>query len=62
MRLYAIKYTWPSGKVRYRTDAGLTSDIDTADQYTWEDSKTILELAKDAKTIWGIVATMHRTS
>lgn len=62
MRLYVIQYTWPSGKVRYRLDSGLASTIETADQYSWIDAKTILGLSKDAYLVWGIVATMRRTS
>lgn len=51
---YVIKYTWPSGKVRYRTDAGLAVDIEDATIYSLHEASTHIRNSTTARIVWDI--------
>lgn len=57
---YRIKYTWPSGKVRYRQGNRLCSETADADTFTLIEASGILKQAKSARIIWDIKATKER--
>ncbi len=56
--LYRIKYIWPSGKVRYRTEANLTATPQDAALYTFEEAEDIIRnKSRDARLVWDIITT-----
>lgn len=52
--IFAIKYCWPNGKVRYRKGTGLCLRKRDADVFTEAESRRIIVASSDAKLVWGI--------
>ena len=57
---YHIKYTWPSGKIRYRTPTRVCARPEDAEEYTLIDASQILKRSRDARIVWDIIATKER--
>ena len=55
MLLYVIKYTWPDGKVRYRTENRVCRKKKQAQRYPLIEAAHIVKhLSRDAKLVWDI--------
>lgn len=54
---YIIRYEWPSGKVRFLDGQRLCIDPEDATVLSLHEASREIRGAKDAKLIWGIIAT-----
>lgn len=57
---YIIKYTWPSGKIRYRKGARLCEKPEDADVFTLVEAHELVQKHKTTRIIWDIVTTKER--
>lgn len=60
MLKYHIKYTWPSGKVRYRLEGRLCKTPEEASVFTLIEASAIIKQSRDARIVWDIITTKER--